>query len=364
MPPDRTLNPNSTPRFDPYNSSATGHQVADNRLGRSIAWAQSRTTKLSAQFSAGYGGGRRVADTVGAGSEDFGKDGRNERGGWERGASGLRGRGQRALGEFFAVGKIKGSGELEGKRFNEDDDESVKVKSSATEDDIHWMDHQHAQDDTAKIPFPQFNGTTAPLSHPSSQPSQKPKQLFAHLNIYINGSTAPLISDHRLKHLLATHGAHYAISPGKRVTHIILGTRESRGLAASLAATKVQREISRRRVGTVRYVCVEWYVIPSSFFLRESHAHVCDSPEAVTPAEVYVLSRVLESIKAGVRLPESRFKPSLPTAAKKNEKSVYEVFGGDKRGSCIDDKEGADKGGRDGDEDGRDSSTGEGGPGR
>ena len=77
--------------FDPWNSSSTGHQRAENRLAGSTSWRSSRNLKLSEQFASGAGGGRRVADTVGAGSEGFGEDGRLENGGWERGAKGLRG---------------------------------------------------------------------------------------------------------------------------------------------------------------------------------------------------------------------------------------------------------------------------------
>lgn len=51
------------------------------------------------------GGGKRVADTVGAGSEDFGKDGRKESGSWERGAKGLRRDGQKSLAEVWSVSK-------------------------------------------------------------------------------------------------------------------------------------------------------------------------------------------------------------------------------------------------------------------
>lgn len=60
------------------NSSATGHQRADNRLSGSTSWRDSRNSKLGEQFSGGAGGGKRVSDTVGAGSLDFGKDVRDD----------------------------------------------------------------------------------------------------------------------------------------------------------------------------------------------------------------------------------------------------------------------------------------------
>jgi hypothetical protein len=59
--------------FDAWNSSATGHQRAENRLGGSTGWRQSRATKLSYQFKSGGTGGKRISDQVGAGSEYWDK---------------------------------------------------------------------------------------------------------------------------------------------------------------------------------------------------------------------------------------------------------------------------------------------------
>lgn len=92
--------------FDPWNSSSTGHQRAENRLSGSTSWRASRSLKLDKQYKGGLsGGGKRVADTVGAGSEEFGKDGRKENGDWERGAKGLRTGGQKSLAETWTVSK-------------------------------------------------------------------------------------------------------------------------------------------------------------------------------------------------------------------------------------------------------------------
>ena len=62
--------------FDAWNSSSTGHQRAENKLGGSTGWRQSRTTKLSHQFKSGGTGGIRISDTVGAGSEDWDENAR------------------------------------------------------------------------------------------------------------------------------------------------------------------------------------------------------------------------------------------------------------------------------------------------
>jgi hypothetical protein len=64
--------------------------------------------KLGEQYRGGLGGGgKRVADTVGAGSQDFGKDGRKANGGWEKGATGLRTGGQKSLAEVWGASKAR-----------------------------------------------------------------------------------------------------------------------------------------------------------------------------------------------------------------------------------------------------------------
>jgi hypothetical protein len=57
--------------LDVWNSSATGHQTAENRLSSSTGWRQSRSVKLSNQLRSGATGGKRISDLVGAGSENW-----------------------------------------------------------------------------------------------------------------------------------------------------------------------------------------------------------------------------------------------------------------------------------------------------
>jgi hypothetical protein len=76
LPPSRSSVPAAAePKFgayfDAWNSSSTGHQRAENRLGGSTGWRQSRTSKLSYQFKSGGTGGPRISDQVGAGSENW-----------------------------------------------------------------------------------------------------------------------------------------------------------------------------------------------------------------------------------------------------------------------------------------------------
>ncbi|KAL6714696.1 hypothetical protein ACLMJK_008121 [Lecanora helva] len=261
--PHPTIPPPAEPirkTFDPWNSSSTGHQRADNRLAGSTSWRDSRAMKLGHQFRSGEGGGKRISDSVGAGSLEFGKDGRKENESWERGAPGLREKGWRDV----SVMMMEGGG-VEKERRN------IERRRKLQE-------------------FPET------VQSPSlQQDEKKEEQLFSGLTIYLNGSTAPLISDHKLKHLLATHGANISIALGRRsVTHVILGKHndgKGGGAGGGLSGSKIQKEISRVGGKGVKFVGVEW---------------------------------VIESINAGKRLPEARFE-SL-SIAPKGVKSVYGMF--------------------------------------
>jgi hypothetical protein len=98
------------------------------------------------------------------------------------------------------------------------------------------------------------------FSNPLAPQDESQKQIFDGLCFYINGSTAPLISDHKLKQLLAERGGKTSIGLGRRsVTHVILGTANSHGGAGGgLAATKIQKEIARVGGKGVKFVGVKW----------------------------------------------------------------------------------------------------------
>lgn len=119
----------------------------------------------------------------------------------------------------------------------------------------------------------------------------QPRKIFDGVVVYVNGSTHPIISDHRLKHVLAEHGARMSIHLGRRqVTHVILGRPAGGGGGAGggLAGGKLQKEIQKVGGAAVKFVGVEW---------------------------------IMESIKAGKRLPEARFS-NLKLAAK-SQQSVF-----------------------------------------
>ncbi|OAQ97620.1 hypothetical protein LLEC1_04797 [Akanthomyces lecanii] len=137
-------------------------------------------------------------------------------------------------------------------------------------------------------------GTSLPTVSDVKAGGAAGRQLFDGLVVYINGSTFPLISDHKLKTALAAHGARIAIHLARRqVTHVILGRpagAAAAGCGGGLAGTKMDREIRRLGGKGIKYVGVEW---------------------------------VLECIRAGTRLSEARF--SNLKIAHHGQSSVYSL---------------------------------------
>jgi len=289
--------------FDSWNSSSTGHQRADNNLSGSTSWRESRSRKLEAQFGDTTGaGGKRLYDTVGAGSEDFGKDGRKDNGSWAKGAKGLRSSAQ--LGAIESFGRSRGSGSCE----EEDKDHGKTRQPVPSAGNIEKstrrikVDEEESSD---QAPMPTLESQPLrPQNDPARpappQPKQHYPQFLIGLTFYINGSTYPLISDHKLKQLISQHGGRLSIHLGRNtVTHVIIGTpgghgsKIDSGAGGGLAGSKIQKEIAKVRGKGVKFVQVAWLV---------------------------------ESIKAGRRLPEAGF-VGLKLAAK-GQGSVYGMFGG------------------------------------
>jgi hypothetical protein len=264
--------------FDPWNSSSTGHQRADNSLAGSTSWRESRSLKLSNQFGGGASGGARVADTVGAGSEDFGKDGRLENGSWAKGAPGLRGRGQISVVEAFRVKKVgvkdtptekaKAKVLVDGVKEQElglldiPSAQPVRKDSSQDQEQVSSYEEKLLRDNSS--PDEQAQKTNDDQDTGSTATPKSLPQVFAGTCIYINGSTFPTISDHKLKHLLVTHGARLSIHLGRRsVSHVILGRPNQSafpGAGGGLSASKMQKEIAKIGGQNVKFVTVEWAI--------------------------------------------------------------------------------------------------------
>jgi hypothetical protein len=83
------------------------------------------------------------------------------------------------------------------------------------------------------------------------------RNIFDGLVVFVNGSTFPLVSDHKLKHLLTENGAQMSLHLGRRrVTHVILGRSAAGG--GGLAGGKLDKEIKKVGGAGVKFVGVEW----------------------------------------------------------------------------------------------------------
>ncbi|KAJ9156246.1 DNA repair protein REV1 [Pleurostoma richardsiae] len=285
------LPPPAEPRygrpFDPWNSVATGHQRAETRGPQ--GWRESRSAKLGGQFRAGHSGGGRVPDSVGFGAPEYDERRRV-----------FVPREVRAAARSSVVDMLRRPGSMRGGTPPQGGD-TAPLEETVDGDCCYvggYGAHREATTEervAARRGEKQDEEREAQIIESSGRAR---RGIFDGLVVYVNGSTHPLISDHRLKRVLAENGARMSLHLGRRqVTHVILGRPAAGagpgggGAGGGLAGGKLEREI--RRVGGcgVKYVGVEW---------------------------------VLESVKAGVRLPEARF--SNVKVAAKGQPSVYGAF--------------------------------------
>ena len=254
--------------FDPFNSSSTGHQRAENRLAGSTGWRQSRSIKLAHQFGdvTGRGGLTHVSDTIGAGSEQFGKDGRKENGGWKIGA---RGSSEEGCQDIRTVVNKRKRPETS----NDEVEGCCKKMRTVVKDRVDMPNVGGTPDviQTGRSSGPSASYKDGIESHQLCQTTAPPKQIFRSLSLYLNGSTlSSEISDHKLKSLFVQGGGSISLSLARRaVTHVVLSSN-----ANTLAASKMQREITKKGGKSVKYVTAAW---------------------------------VVDSVKAGKRLPEYRY---------------------------------------------------------
>ncbi|KAF4192937.1 hypothetical protein CNMCM8694_009503 [Aspergillus lentulus] len=273
MPPT----PTSHTIFDPWNSASTGHQRAENPYSNTTSWRETRQAKLAIQFASSSG------DCAGDGAPTTKTNGgsKAEGGEWKWLSASEAHRNQLGCRDIRTM--MGGSKKRPSAASTIDEDDAGKCKKARVEREILCQ---------------------TPASEPASKAEKKPqvedkdgvKKILTGTTIYVNGSTMPHISDHRLKSLLVLHGAEVAISLSRRtVTHVIVGRPNGgpgsrAGAGGGLAAGKLQREIERGGWRGVKVVGVEW---------------------------------ALESIKAGKRLSEGRFAMDLGSGG---QRSVMGMF--------------------------------------
>ncbi|KAH6609727.1 hypothetical protein Trco_003073 [Trichoderma cornu-damae] len=251
--------------WDPWNSSATGHQRAETQPG--TAWRRSRNRKLNSQFRAGDGdsdgsAGRCLGDVWGVGAEDPGGKTRGPSG---EGVMDMLAR-PGLMGQTLESCRAKGR-EMEA--------EALTKQQPGLEGEGEGEGEGEAEE---------------------AQDVPQKRKLFDGVTVYVNGSTFPLVSDHRLKQLISENGGTMSLHLGRRrVTHVILGRQngsgQGKGAGGGLAAGKLEKEIRKMGGCGVQFVSVEW---------------------------------VLESLKEGKRLPEARF--STLKIAPKAQNSVFGLY--------------------------------------
>jgi BRCT domain, a BRCA1 C-terminus domain len=224
-------------------------------MSGSTSWRESRTYKLAHQFKdgSGCGGTQHLSDLVEMETEM----GRKDNGDQEQAGPDLR------EGWQDIRNLIKGTKKRKSKCFSAEDKSSVPIMPQ-TDVDVRDLVARTgiAPTDLSSSRRPEEKQrpaaeVTQQQSNTLSPTESKPPQIFRSLVLYINGSTAPLVSDHRLKQLWVQYGGSISIALGRRtVTHVVLGDSGSGG--GGLASGKIQKEIDRIRGKGVKYVSARW----------------------------------------------------------------------------------------------------------
>lgn len=241
--------------FDPWNSSSTGHQRAENRLGASTGWRDSRNRKLMSQYTGGPGGGKRVSDTVGEGSRD-----------WDPQAKALITPEMQSRARSSVLDMLAKPGSMKRPASSSSSAPSFISTTSASAAAAATI-ASHGR--KSRSPSPKYVTAEERLmarrgeEDVAREQAKQTRRIFDGVVVYLNGSTHPLISDHKLKHVLAENGASMSSHLGRRkVTHVILGRPAaggygSGGAGGGLAGGKLQREISKLGGPAVKFVSVQ-----------------------------------------------------------------------------------------------------------
>ena len=273
-PRKRPPSPQNHKIFDAWNSASTGHQRHRAGYAGSSGWRDTRMLKLERQFRDGDclreedsapTARARAFDGIcvsecddGPAEKEIEKDKENVTVNgtgewrWVSDAEAKRSHmGVRDIRSFMGVSKRKA-------------DDSVALVDGKKQKVI----EDSAQRPTVKLSSALEGSSDRVFSRSSSsetaaKPEGSPK-IFAGMTVFINGSTLPLISDHKLKQLLIQHGAQVSIFMARKsVSHMIVGQpnagAEAGGAGGGLSARKLQQEIARGGWKGVKITNVEWY---------------------------------------------------------------------------------------------------------
>lgn len=287
--------------FDHWQSASTGHQRAAEGGGflGSTSWRDARSAKLTMQYQSGDClPGRGKGSGVGVGNKATQESTlvpgafngkcpsqsppKIPAGEWAMVAGDVAKRnelGVRDIRSFMGVSKRKAVDELE----KDIKVETKKIRTvvgggewslssarDATKQDMETENEKEKEKEKSqiedKLQHDSRYSTTLDLKSTSN--------IFAGVTIFINGSTAPRISEYKLKHLLASNGARTSIYMARKtVTHVLVGQPNTgsgsgsgsgttvSGAGGGLAASKLQQEIARGGWKGVKVVSVDWYVL-------------------------------------------------------------------------------------------------------
>jgi len=232
--------------------------------------------KLSHQLGdgSGRGGASHLSDLVGPGSVNFGKDGRKDNGDWEKGAPRLRESGWQDI-RGLMTGSKKCSIDSKDDEMGQNQMMLKRRRRQRQGSSSQSEEYRQGTNTLPEISLPAAESERNPdeaLDHLDTITKQPP-QIFRGLTMYLNGSTAPLVSDHKIKQLFVQHGGNSAVALGRKsVTHVVIGGTCGGGLASG----KINKEVTTVGGKGIKYVTAEW---------------------------------VLSSVEKGIRQPESRYVP-------------------------------------------------------
>jgi hypothetical protein len=201
---------------------------------------------MNSQFRAGNSGGQRISDTVGLGSEDF-----DERLGM------LVPKEVRARAMTSVADMLRNPGTM--RAAARPSSSSSALPPGQEQEREEGVKHDRGLTAEERLSLARKAEDEAREDEKTKRAQER--KIFDGLVIYVNGSTHPLVSDHKLKHLLSENGARMSLHLGRRqVTHVILGkpSGPNGGAGGGLAGGKLDKEI--RRVGGcgIKFVGVEW----------------------------------------------------------------------------------------------------------